>query len=505
MKKSIIIFIISILAFSCSDFLQESDPNRIELPDYFQNENDVLRAVNSIYLAIRSGNCLGEGSTAYTEERSDNMGRTDNQSNAGEPFQFTDFSLLPSNAYLMTHWSALFTAITRCNFVLTYIDDVKFEDNANREMYRAEALFVRALIYLHAVRKWGDLPLITTYLMTPDEVAAKTFREKKEKVYEQIVNDLTESLKADKLPVIQPTAGKGRACKAAINALLGEAYLTMATTLADNRQANLAQAKKYLTDAYNMRRFGQLKDISYEDVFDVSKKNTCEEIIFQIQYIQGNINYSSSNARSNQPRGETICSLFPSNGTGTYINLDIVKEYEDNDLRKDFSVRYSPNAGSTWYITKFRDASAAAGVNGYGGNDWILLRFAHVILMLAEVHMYLGENDDAIGYLNQARERAGLPNYADMQSDADYTSKYPTLKLAILHERRVELAFENHRWFDLLRFFTPQELQTYIQAKVQTDYGISNVKNFGLKDIYYPIPFDETKLNPEKMYQNEGY
>ena len=505
MKNIIIIFLVSILTFSCSDFLQESDPNKIELPDYFQNENDVLRGINSVYLAIRSNYCLGEGSTAYTEERSDNMGRTDNQSSAGEPFQFTDFSLLPSNAYLKSHWAAMFTAITRCNFVLTFIDDVKFEDNATREMYRAEALFVRALVYLHAVRKWGDLPLITAYLMTPDEVAAKTYREKKEKVYEQIVNDLTESLKADKLPELQPASGKGRASKAAINALLGEACLTMATTLTDNRQTNLNQAKKYLTDAYNMRKFGELKEIPYEDIFDVSKKNTCEEIIFQIQYIQGNINYSSGNARGNQPRGETINSRFPSSGTGTYINLDLVKEYEDDDLRKEFSVQYSPNAANSWFISKFRDASEAAGVNGYGGNDWIVQRFAHVILMLAEVHSYLGEDDAAIAYLDQARERAGLPKYADMLSDADYMLKYPTLKMAILHERRAELAFENHRWFDLLRFFTPQELQAYIQSKVQTDYGISNVRNFGLKDIYYPIPFDEWKLNPEKMYQNEGY
>jgi len=507
MKNIIIIsiVIVSIISFSCSAFLQESDPNRIELPDYFQHENDVLRALNGIYLAIRSNNAMGEGSTSYTEQRSDNMGTTDNQSNAGEPFQFTDFSLLPSNAYLKNHWTAIFTAISRCNFVLTFIDDVKFNDEADREMYRAEALFLRAFVYLHAVRKWGDIPLVITYLATPAEVAAKTYREKKERVYEQIVIDLTESLKSDKLPNIQPVSGKGRTCKAAINAVLGEAYLTMATTLTDNRQNNLNQAKKYLTDAYNMRTFSELKEIPYADVFDVSKKNTCEEIIFQIRYIQGDVNYHSSVARDNQPRGTNINSLNNATGTGTYLNLDIVKEFEDNDIRKDFSVQYSPNAGSFWFISKFKDIGAGAGTLGYGGNDWILKRFADVILMLAEVHMLLGESNEAIAYLDQTRERAGLPKYADMQNDTDYTSKYPTLKLAILHERRVELSFENHRWFDLLRYFTPSELQTYIQSKNQDNYGISNIRNFGPKDIYYPIPFDEWKLNPEKMYQNEGY
>ena len=69
----------------------------------------------------------------------------------------------------------------------------------------------------------------------------------------------------------------------------------------------------------------------------------------------------------------------------------------------------------------------------------------------------------------------------------------------------MELAFENHRWFDLLRFFTPAELIPYIQAKPQADFGAAKVSNFGPKDYYYPIPFDEVKLNPEKMYQNPGY
>jgi len=67
------------------------------------------------------------------------------------------------------------------------------------------------------------------------------------------------------------------------------------------------------------------------------------------------------------------------------------------------------------------------------------------------------------------------------------------------------LAFENQRWFDLLRFFTPEELKKYIQSKKQDDYGISNLNNFGTKDYYYPIPFDEYKLDPEKMWQNPGY
>ena len=135
------------------------------------------------------------------------------------------------------------------------------------------------------------------------------------------------------------------------------------------------------------------------------------------------------------------------------------------------------------------------------------MRYADIILMLAEVNERLGNNTDAIGYLNQVRKRAGLPDYAVSDADPTYHAKYPTLKLAILHERRSELAFENHRLFDLLRAFgdNSQGFVDYFKSKTQADYGISDLKNVSTKDIYFPIPFDEQKLDPVKMYQNPGY
>ncbi|CAG4990599.1 SusD-like protein P2 [Dyadobacter sp. CECT 9275] len=497
------------LAFmsSCSaDFIDQQDPNAVTAVTFYKTENDVLLGVNGIYQSLRSGNGIGEGSALFSEERSDNTGRNDNQSNAGEPFQFNDFSLLPSNAYLKSHWLALYQSISRANQVLTGIENVTFADNNVKEGYKAEAKFIRALIYFHLVRKWGDVPLVTKQLITPAEITAATFREKQDVVYQQIIADLKDVV-ASPLPNLQNAANKGRVSKAAGNALLGQVYLTMATTLdATNRTANLNEAKTYLTAAYNMRTFGLLKEIPYADVFDVAKKTTCPELIFQIVNKQGDINYSSAIARNNQAKGETINSLFASAGAGGNVKQDLVKDYETGDSRMTFSVKYANDPiVKDYFITKYRDNSAAATTNGYGGNDWILIRYADVILMLAEVNMYLGDDAAAIGFLNQVRERAGLPTYEVSRANADYAAKYPTLKLAILHERRVELAFENQRWFDLIRSFTVDELIAYFKAKPQADYGIAKISNFGRKDRFYPIPFDEYKLNPEKMYQNEGY
>lgn len=496
-----------ISASACNDqFLVETDPNSVATSDYFKTENDALLALNGVYQSLRNNNGIAESSALFSEERSDNAGRNDNQSNAGEPFQFNDFSLLPSNTYLKTHWLALYQIISRANLVLEGIEKVNFSNTSLKAQYQAEAKFIRALIYFHLVRKWGDVPLITKTLSSSDEVKANTARQKKEEVYAQIVADLTEVVNSP-LPDHQSVANKGRVSKVAGLSLLGQVYLTMATTLASaNRTANLTQAKTYLMSAYDKKTFGTLKEIPYQDVFDVAKKSTNPEIIFQIVYRQGDINYSSRIAANNQAQGETINSLRVNTGVGGNVKLDLVKEYEEGDLRKDFSIKYA-NASNVkdYFITKYRDASAAATANGYGGNDWILIRYADVILMLAEVHMYLGDETAAIGFLNQVRERAQMPLYEASRLNTAYSSKFPTLKLAILHERRIELAFENHRWFDLLRFFTPTELVTYMSTKLQADYGAAKVSNFGLKDYYYPIPFDEYKLDPQKMYQNEGY
>ncbi|WP_428331244.1 RagB/SusD family nutrient uptake outer membrane protein [Mucilaginibacter sp.] len=492
---------------SCKkDFLQQNDPDSIAVTNYFRSENDVLLAVNGCYSALRSGNTIGEGSDLWTDQRSDDTGTNDNQSNAGEPFQFNNFSLIPTNSYLYAHWLAMYTVIADCNVVLSNIDKVNFASANTKQQYKAEAEAIRALIYFHLVRQWGDVPLVTTQLTTAAQVTANTFRTPQATVYGQIVSDLKDAVNSP-LPATQSTGTIGRLSLAAVNTLLGQVYLTMATTGdQSNKTANLNSALTYLTAAYNLKTFANLKDIPYTDVFDVTKKSTCPELIWQIVNKQGDPIYSSGIAANSQAKGETIDSQKPSSSVGDNVTHDLVNEYETNDARSTFSIKYANDPTvKDWFVTKFRDASSSAGINGYGGNDWILMRYADVILMLSEVNMYLGNNTAAIQYLDMVRARAGMPTYEVSSQTPAYSANFPTLKLAILHERRVELAFEHHRWFDLLRFFTTDELVTYFHAKSQSNFGLALLGNFTTKDRYYPIPFNEYKLNPVKMYQNPGY
>jgi len=504
-KRYILPFILLALGSCKKDFLNQNDPNAVSVESFFKTESDVLAAVNGLYHVLRSGNTVGEASALYSEERSDNAGRDDNQSNAGEPFQFNDFSILPSNSYLRTHWSSMFDGIARCNTVLSRIDQVEFSDEEMKKRYIAETKFVRALLYFHMVRKFGDIPLATEEITTKEQVAALAFRVKELDVYKQIVQDLTDALDSN-LPNQQWEYRVGRTSKTAINALLGQVYLTMGATFTDDKQANFVKAEQYLAAAYAARTFGKLSEINYSDVFDVNQKMSCKELIFQVQYLQGDQNYHSSIARNSQARGERVNSQFPSTGVGTRASKDLVNEYEVGDIRKDFSVKFATDSRvNDWFVTKFRDNSAAAGTTGWGGNDWILIRYADVMLMLAEVKMYLGKDKEAIVLLDEVRERAGLPSYDISIQNSTYVNSYPTLKDAILHERRVELAFENHRWFDLIRTYNPQELVDYFSKKDQANYGNAKLANISVKDRYFPIPFDEYKLNPERMYQNIGY
>ena len=487
-------------------FLEQTNPNSVSVDRAFQTETDIANGVYGVYQALRSSNCIGEGASTWTDDRSDDVNTTDNQSNNGEPFQFTAFSLVPSNTYLQSHWTALYTPISRANLILSVIGKIPFASESTRTQYIAELKFIRALMYFNLVSEFGDVPLVTDRLTSTEQVTALTLRVKQETVYAQIISDLKDAA-ASNLPIVQPAANKGRASLQAANGLLGQVYLRMGATLGGaNAVANFNSAKTYLLACYNQRTFTTLATIPYADVFDVTKKTTNPEIIFQIAYLQGDVNYSSRLAANNQAKGETINSQLVATGSGGTLTNDLQKEYEATDVRTSFSIKFAANvAVNGYFITKFRDVSAAAGVLGYGGNDFIILRYADIILNLAEVYMYLGDNTTAIQYLDMVRTRAAMPTYAAMLTDPAYTSKYPTLKLAILHERRVELAFEHHRWHDLTRFFNATDLVTYIRSKSQADYNNSPLTNCTTKDYYFPIPLNEVKLDPVRMLQNPGY
>nr|WP_245542637.1 RagB/SusD family nutrient uptake outer membrane protein [Segetibacter koreensis] len=196
--------------------------------------------------------------------------------------------------------------------VLSNIDKVKFSSDSIKTQYIEEMKFIRACMYFNLVSEFGDVPVVTEALSDADQATALTVRAPREKVYTQIVQDLKDVVSSN-LPVVQSLANKGRVSMQAANGLLGQVYLTMATTLdPGNAATNLENAKAYLTACYNMRTFANLSDLPFPDVFDANKKGTNPEIIWQIVYVQGDPVYSSNLAANNQAKGETINSMYRS-------------------------------------------------------------------------------------------------------------------------------------------------------------------------------------------------
>src|SRR5579859_3252725 len=179
-----------VLFCSCQkSFLELSNPNAVTIPQFLTSETDVLLALNGCYSAMKNNNAMGEESDLFTDQRSDDTGTNDNQSNAGEPFQFNNFSLLPTNSYLYSHWKQMYNAIAQCNTLLGGIDKVTFTDSL-KPTYTAEAKFLRAMLLFDLVREWGDIPMSTVPLNTPAQITAATYRVPAVQVYNQIVADL---------------------------------------------------------------------------------------------------------------------------------------------------------------------------------------------------------------------------------------------------------------------------------------------------------------------------
>ena len=161
----------------------------------------------------------------------------------------------------------------------------------------------------------------------------------------------------------------------------------------------------------------------------------------------------------------------------------VYDSFEPGNVRRSF-LRATKKAGQTYYHT-MKYADLECGANGYGGNNWIVLRYADVALMLAEAYYWQGVSPTAETYLNMVRRRAGLADW----SGSD-------LRQGIYDERRNEFIQEGLRWQDLLRMYSKQEMIEHFNAINP---------NFGLKDLLLPIPYNERILNTEGLYQNPGY
>ena len=487
MKLKYNLIAIALLGFSfssCSDFLEQNPQTDLSENDFYKTADDILSAVNGVYSSLQEGDIYGNW-YVFGEIPSDN---TRNQLSGSVTTQneFDQFYIDTQNSMIANFWKAAYKVINRTNTVLGRIDGIEINTElANR--YKLECKFIRALMYFNLVRVYGDVPLVLKEISISESY--DILREPKENVYNQIIADLKE---AQDLPVSYSTAEDGRATQGAAKALLANVYMTL---------HKYAEAETILAEIINSGQYsllentpGSLNIDGYKNVFS-PVNHTSKEGIFEIQFLKGGYGEGSNYANNFAPENSGT-NVVAVGGTGgnNIPEMDIYNAYEEGDLRRDFSMSlgyYDNRKNNEWvesrYVCKFMDVPYQ---NNDASNNYPVIRYADVILMYAEALNQNGKTAEACKYLNMTRRRGfGYQTTETSPVDLQTTDK-AQFALMVEQERRVELAFENHRWFDLIRTGRAVE--------------VMKSKGFSLNEtnLICPIPQKQIDVNP-KLTQND--
>ncbi len=468
---------------SCSDFLNQYPQTDLSEKDFYKTAEDIKSAVNGAYSTLQEGNIYGNW-YIFAEIPSDNT-RNQLSGSVTTQSEFDKFYIDTQNSQIKDFWNAAYKMINRTNTVLGRIDNIPIDQElANR--YKLECKFIRALMYFNLVRVFGDVPLVLNEISIAE--AYNVLREPTDNVYKQIIADLKE---AQALPASYATADDGRATSGAAKALLGQVYMTL---------NNYSDAEKILGEVVNSGRYALLENTAgslningYKSVFSPINHNS-KEGIFEIQFLKGGYGEGSNFVNNYAPENSGTNVVTVGGTSGNNIpEMDIYNAYEEGDLRRDFSMSlgYNDNRKSgQWvdsrYVCKYMDTPYA---NGDASNNYPVIRYGNVILMYAEALNKNGKTAEACKYLNMTRRR-GFGYQTTETSPVDLqTSDQSQFALFVEQERRVELAFEDQRWFDLIRTGRAVE--------------VMKSKGFSLNEtnLICPIPQKQIDVNP-KLTQN---
>lgn len=400
-----------------------------------------------------------------------------------------DFSVPVSNgttpnANVLNAWRQLYLIIARTNQVLGTIDAVEFNE-ASKSNIKGQALFLRSFAYFHLVRYFGKVPLHVTPV--PGREGAALPLSEEPAVFDQIIQDLTEAVpllpqKAQQLP--------GRVTQGAARTLLADAFIYL---------KRWPEAEQILGPVISSGEYSLMPSYNMAFSKNSSNKNNAESV-FEVQYREGPEGLQGSFLYQQLPYPLTVNevrSLFgttnpqPLDGQGNNIPTpDIIAAYEDGDLREDASIAYIEVSGRpgpnklTPIIRKFQDAHAQH--NNHGIN-WPVYRYSEVLLLMAEALNEQGKSGEAASLINQVRSRAGL--------GSSNASGQSPMREAIFKERRVELAFENKRWFDIMRTGRIQEIIVPYGQRI-----VANPLAYYFPPIPGAIPRSNVFTNLDKFY-----
>ena len=532
MKRNLLWLVCLAIALTgCRDYLTEIEPGTTLLNDFFTSTAAAEQNVTGCYVPL-----MWEYNNTYLSEwfigdivSDDALKGGGSTTDMADAYDMENWRTTSRNTLLLDFYRAQYMGIARCNLAIKYISQMEIGTDSiftptMKDRLLGEAHFLRAYYYFRLVRVYAGVPITTDVIDDSERWGIE--RSSVEQVYTLILDDLTKANSMLQLRSTMKAEDLGRATKGAAQAMLLKVNLYMASPywnkqLTQDPATYYAAAKQWGDSIIASGEYTLCSN--YEDNFSLAGENG-QESVFEIQYMEvpwGDYGegFGFTAGSYSQILMRSRSSLIGGGWGFNHPTQNLYDEFEPTDIRRDVTILNPADSlietpsveiylGSRYLNNKYgmyRDPADQGG--GFG--KWSLhatrgplnnrqIRYADVLLMYAEAALGAGDEATARTYINMVRTRAGLTEIA--QAD----------NAALRHERRVELAMEGHRWFDLVRWegVDGKGLKAHMDAykATETPDAQSHMQEFvaGKHEIF-PIPQEEIQLNPTQMKQNNGY
>ncbi|RPD93382.1 RagB/SusD family nutrient uptake outer membrane protein [Aureibaculum marinum] len=507
--------LIGLSIIGCSDL--EEEPVGLLAPEsFFTSVDDIQTAVNGSYGHMMHRYFVSREMSMPLMLRSDMVDLNPNGQGA-ERVQFNDVNLLADNASIEQYWPKIYQIIGAANEAIAGAKLVDADD-AIKNPIVAQAHFARAFAYFHLVRQFGDVPYLDEPV-TDLQAASTVTRTPAEEVYANIIADL--EFAEEWLPNTQKA--RSIPAKSAAQSYLALVYLT---------RGEFQQAYNYAKEVIdNEGTYNLGLDPDFQNLYNENEDASLEPI-FVIDFIGMTASDDSDQGMNYQGpytgiRNDDQYGL----GGGWSVEIPSMAVYDtwdDRDYRKevsfddtavfdgvevsyehftDVSVGGYANGVDRPHIAKYnrRNGNLYAGGNGRGSEqNYMMMRYAEVLLIAAEALNEVSPGSaEAHGYVNRIRERARNGGVANNFTSSTFPEDVSGLsqddfRTMVLEERRIELAFEFKRWYDIAR--------RKLGSEVFSASGLEGEKpTFDAnRDYLFPIPVNEIVRNPN-LTQNPGY
>jgi hypothetical protein len=469
-------YILPLLMFTSCEGILDKDPIGIyDAGSFFQTGEDALQALNAAYGPLLLNNNNGNFYWAFAEITSDEAITGGDGSRPGL-VELEAFTYTPRTEEFNTFWKVQYEGIAQCNLVLDNIENVEVEETL-RAQYTGEALFLRAYYHFLLTQVFGEVPLLTE-LLPPDELRQPA--SSREEIFAQIIADCERA--ASLLSVVAAAGSEGRATKGAALALASKTNLYA---------ENWSEVVSYVSRIKDLGVYALVED--YADNYGKFTQNNSESV-WEIQHANlelGLGNFLNQWWASRKIDGYGFAEVTPS----------FVAAFEEGDPRLPITVAmrgdeyfdriYTNSFSSTKYsVRKYIQSDSVVTQKADGDINYTAIRYAEVLLWEAEALIELNQTSAALAPLEEVRARARAQSIEPATTlPVITTTDQAALRELLRHERQVELGFELHRFFDLVRWGVAAD------SLVGFEVG---------KHEVFPIPQTEIDLNPE-LKQNPNY